>query len=89
MIAYDERKIDLFSRTPLFDKYITIPFQAIKRVKKDNSGSGKGVRQLVEIEYISDYEDTQEVQVYTGQIFNFLLGKISKEDMIFPRTLIK
>jgi hypothetical protein len=90
LIAYDERKIDIFSRTPLFNKHTTIPFQAIKSVKKDTSGSGKSVRQLVDIEYITDDEDTQEVEVYAGQIFNFFTGKNQQRRYeIFSRALIK
>ncbi len=38
MIAYDERKIENFSRTPLFYKDYIIPFHAIKSVKKDDTG---------------------------------------------------
>ena len=38
MIAYDERKIEIFSHTPLFYKDYIIPFHAIKSVKKDDTG---------------------------------------------------
>ena len=90
MIAYDERKIDIFSRTPLFDKHITIPFQAIKSVEKDTSGSGQHIRQLVDIEYIADDGETQEIEVYTGQLFNFFTGKNQQRRYeIFSRALIK
>ena len=60
---------------PLLNKHITIPFQAIKSVNKDTSGSGKNMRQIVDIEYITDDEDTQEVEVYAGQILNFFTRK--------------
>ena len=35
LIAYDKRKIENFNRTLLFKKETSIPFQAIKSVKKD------------------------------------------------------
>ena len=90
LIAYDERKIDIFSRTPLFSKHTTIPFQAIKSVKKDTAGSGQHMRQLVEIEYITVDEDTKEVEVYTGQFFNFFTRKNQQRRYeIFSRALIK
>ena len=90
LIAYDERKIEIFSRTPLFNKETTIPFQAIKSVKKDTSGSGQNMRQLVDIEYITDDGDTQEVEVYAGQLFNFFTSKNRQRRYeIFSRALIK
>ena len=90
LIAYDERKIDIFSRTPLFDKHITIPFQAIKTINKDTSGSGKQTVQLVEIEYITDDGETQEIVVYSGQLFNFFTGQNQQRRYeMFSRALIK
>ena len=90
VISYDERKIDIFSRTPLFDKHITIPFQAIKTINKDTSGSGKQTVQLVEIEYITDDGETQEIVVYSGQLFNFFTGQNQQRRYeMFSRALIK
>tara|TARA_B100001173_G_scaffold275488_1_gene255746 strand:- start:359 stop:538 length:180 start_codon:yes stop_codon:yes gene_type:complete len=57
---------------------------------KERSGSNKDVRQLVKIEYITDDEDTQEVQVYTGQFFNFFTWKNQQRRYeMFSRALIK
>ena len=89
LIAYDERKIDIFSRTPLFSKHTTIPFQAIKSVKKDTGGSGKYQSDQVKIKYITYNDDTQEVEVYTGQFFNFFTGQNQQRRYeIFSRALI-
>ena len=75
LIAYDKRKIENFNRTLLFNKETSIPFQAIKSVKKDTGGSGKYQSDQVKIDYITYNDDTQEVEVYTGQFFNFFTGQ--------------
>ena len=33
------------------------------------------MRQILDIEYITDDEETQDVEVYAGQIFNFITRK--------------
>ena len=81
LIAYDERKIEIFSRTPLFNKDTTIPFQAIKNVKKDTGGSGQYQSDLVNIEYITNDGETQEIEVYSGQFFNFFTGQNQQRGM--------
>ena len=90
LIAYDERKIEIFSRTPLFNKDTTIPFQLIKSVKKDTGGSGKYQSDLVNIEYITADGEMQMVEVYTGQFFNFFTRKNQQRRYeMFSRALIK
>ena len=90
LIAYDERKIEIFSRTPLFNKDTTISFEAIKSVRKDTGGSGKYQSDMVHIKYITDDGETQEIEVYSGQLFNFFTGQNQQRRYeIFSRTLIK
>ena len=90
LIAYDERKIEIFSRTPLFNKDTTIPFQVIKSVKKDTGGSGKYQSDLVNIEYITDDGGTQDVELYSGQLFNFFTGQNQQRRYeMFSRALAK
>ncbi len=89
LIAYDERKIEIFSRTPLFNRDTIIPFQAIKSVKKDTGGSGKYQSDQVKIEYTTDDGETQEVLVYFGQFLNFFTGQNQQRRYeIFSRALI-
>ena len=90
VIAYDERKIEILSRTPLFYRDIKIPFQAIKSVKKDDTGSGTYRMDLINIEYISDDGETQEIEVYSGQLFNFFTRQNQQRRYeMFSRALIK
>ena len=89
LIAYDERKIEIFSRMPLFNKDTTIPFQAIKSVKKDISVS-RNITHLVKIEYITDDGETKEVEVYSVQLFNWFTEQNQQRRYeIFSRALIK
>ena len=89
LIAYDERKIEIFSRTPLFNKNTIIPFQAIKSVKKDTGGSGKYQSDQVKIEYTTDDGETQEILVYFGQFLNFFTGQNQQRRYeLFSRALI-
>ncbi len=90
LIAYDERKVEIFSRTPLFYKDIIIPFQAIKSVKKDDSGSGKYRTELITLEFITVDGETQEIEVYSGQLFNFFTTQNQQRRYeMFSRALIK
>lgn len=90
LITYDEKRIKIFSRTPLFHNNIIIPFQAIKSVKKNDTGSGQYQMDLVNIEYITDDGETQEIEVYSGQFFNWFTGQNQQRRYeMFSRALIK
>ena len=90
VIAYNEKKIEIFSCTSLFNRDIKIPFQAIKSVKKDDTGSGKYRMNLINIEYMSDDGETQEIEVYSGQLFNFFTRQNQQRRYeMFSRSLIK
>ena len=90
LIAYDKRKIEIFSRTPLFNKNTTVPFQTLKNVTKDTGGSGQYQSDLVNIEYIMNNGETQEIEVYSGQFFNFFTGQNQQRRYeMFSRALAK
>lgn len=90
VISYDERKIEIFNHTPLFSKDTTIPFHAIKTVKKDAAGTGKYTSQLVSIHYMSDDGELRDVNVYSGQFLNFFTRKNQQRRYeIFARAVTK
>ncbi|MAI57581.1 MAG: hypothetical protein CML56_01100 [Rhodobacteraceae bacterium] len=88
LIAYDERKIEIFSRTSLFNKETTIPFQAIKSVKKDYFTGPNNSTKQVKIEYVTDDGETQEVTVYSGWFFNYFGKNQQRRYEIFSGALI-
>ncbi len=66
LVAYDDRKIEISRSTPLFKEETTIPFQAIKIIKKEKGGTVNYPSYLINIEYFKDDGEINETQVYSG-----------------------
>ena len=66
LVAYDERKIEISRSTPLFKEETTIPFQAIKIIKKEKGGTVNYPSYLINIEYFKHDGEINETQVYSG-----------------------